>query len=127
MTTGESPVPRAMIQNATITRIDVLSGATAGGEPAFTTGAAVAMRCCISNPSSSQLYQMGSRIKTAEQVIYVYRADLIAAGMVAEPAAGTRIVVAQDDRSSGTWELETVRDWTHAAQSHVEMYVRRVV
>jgi hypothetical protein len=115
-----------MIQNATITRIDLLSGIS-GGVPTFTTGATVAMRCCISNPSSSQLYQMGSKIRGAEMVAYVYRADLIAAGITGEPSPGTRIVAVQDERTAGTWELVTVRDWTHGSQSHVEMYVKRVV
>lgn len=108
-----------MIVNATLSRIDTPSGATPAGGVTYATGAAVSVRCALTEPTYAQRYTLGAAIESATAVLYVPRAA------VAAVAQGQRVVVAVDGSAARTYRVVHVREWVKAGGlSHWEAFLQ---
>jgi hypothetical protein len=112
-----------VIHNATLQRIDTQQPATAGGSVAYATGAAIAVRCTLDQPSFAQRTALGAVIAQATAVLYVRKADLTA-GTV--PAKGNRLSVQVDgDAAAQVYRIEHVVNWEKpGGLSHYQAYLR---
>jgi hypothetical protein len=116
-----------VIENATLIRIDRLTGATAKGKQLFTAGATVAIRCNVQDVTSAQRSTLGATIKDASSVARLYADDLTAAGLVA-PVAGDQlaIVIDGDDPAGQVSAIISCKRQSHDSQSHFECFVKPV-
>jgi hypothetical protein len=87
-----------VLTNATLLRIDMPGVATTAGDVPYTTGAALAVRCALDEPTSSQRYVLASAIAEATAVVYVPMADVPEGALV----RGCRVVVRLDTFADST-------------------------
>jgi cyanate permease len=65
-----------VILNATVTRVDVVAGATRDGQASLTTGSAVAVRCALVKPSNALLRSAEANKVTVTAALFVLASAL---------------------------------------------------
>ena len=114
-----------MITNATLQRIDVLTGQTATGAEVRTTGAALAAPAFLDDPTGSQHWNLGATIKDASWVCYVAKDELAAAGVTADPLAGDKWAL-DFHGVAVLGQILVVKDRQLGSVSHWEVFLKRV-
>ena len=100
-----------MISNATITRIDVVSGEAVDATPIYAEGAAVSLRCLMAGPTRAQKWTLGAVINDRTSLVIVMESELQPGQLFAE---GTKINVALDGEAAQTLRIKYARHWVKA-------------
>lgn len=97
-----------MICNATITRLDVPSGASGSGDLSYTNGSAVAVRCLVTMPRPWQeVPTPPAMVHKQNAVLTVLRTPWMAA--LAAPLVGQRVTVQVDgEASASVWRVAEI-------------------
>ncbi len=114
-----------MLENATITRIDRITGTNPMGGEIVATGATVAIGCFADEVTNSQRFTLGAVIKNADRVVYVEKDALDQAGED-PPAEGDRITVALEDEAAMTGRILVLKDRVLDGLAHFECYLDKV-
>lgn len=113
-----------MLTNATIDRIDRLSGADALGQAVVIEGAAISIRVLVDGVSNSARYTLGATIRDAEWTVFVSKQALEAAGETL-PGVGDRLVVLMDGAAAGKLGVAlAVKDRGLRQLSHYEVFLK---
>ena len=116
-----------MLSNATLSRIDRRTGATALGTEVFSTGATLApgIPVFLDEVSSGQKWTMGATIKDATWVCFVSKTDLAMVGVDA-PVIGDQVTVAATGEAAATAQVLVTKDRTLGGLSHWELYLKKI-
>jgi hypothetical protein len=109
-----------MIDNATILRLDTPQPAGPAGDVSYTTGSAVAARCCQDEPTNAAKYVLGVVVADATSVLFVGMTE--AAGLAFNPL--DRVTVQLDGETAKLYQVVYRRDRISPGLSHYEVYLK---
>lgn len=113
------------LANATLSSLQLVSGAGPTGKPTYAAAVALSARVIVEGVRFSQRWNLGAVLGDADTAIWVPKDELPAA---TAPAAGTRLTVTIDNDGGGaaTYELGFVRNWEKNGIGHFECFGKRV-
>jgi hypothetical protein len=111
-----------VIENATITSLQLPAASNRFGDPAWATPTALSSRCCLDNTEHAQRIIQRSRQKDSTAICYV-----LTSRISVEPVTGAQLDATLDGGSSTRYEVTDRKIFEKAGGlSHYELFLREM-